>query len=211
MSDTEWSFRALEFTNCNCNYGCPCQFNALPTLGHCRATVSFAIQTGRHGDTKLDGLKVVTEYKWPGPIHLGHGEAAFIIDRRADAAQRDALTRILSGRDTDPGTNLFAVFATTLDTMHDPVFAEIDFEVDIEKRHARVYVPGYVEARGEPILNPVTGREHRVRIDNPNGFEFRITECGRGWSKTIAPIPMDFGDSYSHFCHLNLSQSGVID
>ena len=209
MADNTWSIRALEFTNCNCNYGCPCQFNALPTHGNCRATVSFQIQTGHHGDTRLDGLKVVTEFKWPGPIHLGHGEAAFIIDKRASPAQRDALVRILSGKDTDPGTNIFAVFATTVDKTHDPVFADIDFEIDIEKRRARVEVPGHVEARGEPIVNPVTGAEHRVRIDNPHGFEFRITECGRGWSKTAGPIPMDFADSYAHFCNLNLNEHGV--
>ena len=31
-----WEIKGWEFGNCNCNYGCPCQFNALPTHGHCR-------------------------------------------------------------------------------------------------------------------------------------------------------------------------------
>src|SRR5258707_804276 len=66
-------------------------------------------------------------------------------------------------------------------------------------------------SRGEPILNPVTKAEHRVRIDSPNGFEFKLAEVGRGWSKTKKPMQLDLADSYGHFCHLNLSQSGMID
>lgn len=210
MTDTKWTIRALEFSNCNCSYGCPCQFSGLPTHGDCRAVVGFQIETGQHGKTKLDGLKVAGIFKWPGPIHMGHGEAALVIDKRADAAQREALLRILSGQDTEPGATIFAVFASTLEKVHEPIFADIDFEIDIDKRRARLRVPGHIETRGEPILNPVTGAEHRVRIDSPNGFEFRLAEIGRGWSKTQAPLAIDLADSYGHFCHLNLSQSGMI-
>jgi hypothetical protein len=206
----EWTIRAHEFSNCNCAYGCPCQFNALPTYGNCRAVVGFQIHQGHHGDTKLDGLKVAGMFIWPGPIHEGHGEAALIIDSRADPAQREALLRILSGQDTEPGATIFNVFASTFDKLHEPVFADIDFEVDIDRRRARLVVRDHIESRGEPILNPITGQEHRIRIDNPNGFEFRLAEAGRGWSRTQAPLPMELADSHGHFCELNLSQSGVI-
>ena len=207
---TPWEIKGREFGNCNCAYGCPCQFNAPPTHGYCRAVVGFRIDTGDHGATKLDGLKVAGMFRWPGPIHEGHGESAVIIDKRADEAQRDALIRILSGKDTEPGATIFNVFATTLETTHHPVFADIDFEIDIDKRRARLVVTGHIESRGEPILNPVTGAEHRVRIDSPNGFEFRLAEVGRGWSKTSAPFALDLADSYGHFCKLNLTESGVI-
>ena len=172
--------------------------------------VGFHIHLGNHGATRLDGLKVAGIFRWPGPIHLGHGEAALIIDKRADDAQRNALLRILSGQDTEPGATIFNVFASTLEKVHEPIFADIEFEVDIERRRSRIVVPGYVESRGEPILNPVTGSEHRVRIDSPNGFEFRLAEVGRGWSKTEQPMMMDLADSYAHFCELNLCQNGVI-
>jgi hypothetical protein len=210
MPGSEWTIRALEFTNCNCSYGCPCQFNGLPTHGHCRAVVGFQIHQGHHGDTRLDGLKVASMFIWPGPIHEGHGEVALIIDRRADPAQREALLRILSGQDTEPGATIFNVFASTLEKVHEPIFTDIDFEVDIDRRRARLVVADHIESRGEPILNPVTGAEHRIRIDSPNGFEFRLAEVGRGWSRTLAPIRMDLADSYGHFCELNLSQNGVV-
>ena len=207
---TDWAIRAHEFSNCNCSYGCPCQFNGLPTQGHCRAVVGFQIHLGHHGETRLDGLRVAGMFIWPGPIHEGRGEAALIIDSRADAAQREALLRILSGQDTEPGATIFNVFASTLDKVHEPVFADIQFEIDINRRRAKLSVPGYMEFRGEPILNPVTGEEHRIRIDNPDGFEFRIAEVGRGWSKTQQPMQLDLADSHGHFCELNLSQSGII-
>jgi hypothetical protein len=211
MSGTNWTIRALEFSNCNCSYGCPCQFNGRPTQGNCRAVVGFQINTGHHGSTKLDGLKVAGMFTWPGAIHEGHGEAAIIIDKRADPAQREALLRILSGQDTQPGATIFNVFATTLEKVHDPIFTDIDFEMDMDRRRARVLIPGYMESRAEPILNPVTGAEHRIRIDSPNGFEFHQAEVGRGWSNTSQPIKIALADSHVHFCHLNLSQNGVID
>ena len=211
MADAKWSIKALEFSNCSCTYGCPCQFNGLPNNGYCHAVVGFQIKEGKHGDTKLDGLKVAGIFSWPGPIHLGHGEAAVIVDKRANEAQRNALLRILTGQDTEPGATIFNVFASTLEKVHEPIFSEIDFDIDIDRRRARINVPGYIESRGEPILNPVTKQESRVRIDSPNGFEFRLAEVGRGWSKTTKPMQIDLADSYGHFCHLNLSQSGVFD
>ena len=41
---TPWEIKAKEFANCNCSYGCPCQFNALPTHGFCEAAVALEIE-----------------------------------------------------------------------------------------------------------------------------------------------------------------------
>ena len=80
MGDVKWTIKGHEFINCNCAYGCPCQFNALPTHGFCEAVGGFQIDQGFHGDTKLDGLRFVGMFRWPGPIHEGKGEAAVVID-----------------------------------------------------------------------------------------------------------------------------------
>jgi hypothetical protein len=113
MADTKWTIKGREFVNCNCSYGCPCQFNGLPTHGHCQAVGGFEIERGHHGSTALDGLKFVGIFRWPGAIHEGKGEAAVVIDERANEAQRGALLRILSGQDTEPGATIFNVFAST--------------------------------------------------------------------------------------------------
>src|ERR1700690_2782432 len=99
MTEIKWTIRGREFSNCNCSYGCPCQFNSLPTYGNCRAVVGMQIDSGFHGETRLDGLKAVVLLRWPGPIHEGEGEVAVIVDERANGAQREALLRIFSGED----------------------------------------------------------------------------------------------------------------
>lgn len=210
MSETRWMIKGREFSNCNCAYGCPCQFSGRPTHGHCQAVVGAAIDEGYHGSTRLDGLRFAGVFRWPAAIHEGKGEAAIVVDERATPDQRHALLRILSGQDTEPGATIFNVFASTLETVHEPIFSRIDFDVDIDGRRARLVVPGVADGRGEPIKNPVTGADHRVRIDMPGGFEYTLAEVGRGWMKASRPIAFDLSDSYAHFTHLHLSQSGVV-
>ena len=41
MSGTKWMIEGREFAHCNCDYGCPCQFNALPTHGNCKTVVGL--------------------------------------------------------------------------------------------------------------------------------------------------------------------------
>jgi hypothetical protein len=208
---TYWEFTGRELVNCTCEYGCNCQFNALPDKGHCHAVAGIQIDEGRHGETQLDGLRIVGMFKWPGPIHEGHGEAMPIVDERADPAQREALLKIMSGQDTDPFATVFAVFATTIETMHEAVFAPIEFEVDVAGRRGKLSVPGYVEMKGEPIRNPVTGAEARAQICLPDGFEYEVAEIGSASSRTSGgPMDIDIQDKYAQFANLHLSSRGVV-
>jgi len=208
--DVKWTIQGKEFINCNCAYGCPCQFNALPTRGFCEAVGGFQIDSGFHGVTRLDGLRFVGIFHWPGPIHEGKGEAAVVVDARATPKQREVLLRIMCGQDTEPGATVFQVFSTTIEKLHDPIFAPIEFEVDVDQRKARLVVPGVTEGRGEPIVNPVTGQQHRARIDLPHGFEYSLAEVGRGWTAALSPIKMNLTDTYGQFANIHLSQSGIV-
>jgi hypothetical protein len=210
MTDTKWTIKGREFVHCNCAYGCPCQFNSLPTHGDCKAVAMIHIEEGHHGDTDLSGLNIGMIAAWPGAIHEGGGEVVPIVDERASPDQRESLLRIMTGEDTIPGSTLFSVFATTFEKMHEPVFAPIEFELDIDGRSARLNVPGLVESRGEPIKNPVTGEEQRARINLPNGFEYDICEVGRGWTKTSAPVDVQLADSHAQFAQLHMTESGVV-
>lgn len=210
MSDIQWTIKGREFVHCNCAYGCPCQFNALPTHGNCQAVLGVEILEGHHGTTPLNGLNIAAVVAWPGAIHEGKGRIVPIVDERANAAQREALLRIMSGLDTEPGATVFQVFSTTYEKVYDPVFAKIDFAVDVASRRAQIKVPGLIEARGEPILNSVTGKEHRARINLPDGFEYTVAEIGRGWAKTSGPVSINLQDSHAQFANLHLTQSGVV-
>jgi hypothetical protein len=207
---TPWEIRAREFANCNCSYGCPCQFDALPTKGFCEAVVALEIQEGHYGAVKLDGLRMGGIFQWPGPVHEGRGKCQPFIDVRADEKQREALLKIMSGQDTDPMATMFAVYFAMLEKVFDPIFAPIDFEVDIEGRKGRYSVAGLIESRGEPIKNPVTGADHQARIDLPHGFEYEIAEVGSGTSKTQGNIKLDLTASYAQFANLHLNNHGVI-
>jgi hypothetical protein len=210
MTEVKWTIRGREFVHCNCDYGCPCQFNARPTHGDCHAIVAVDIEEGRHADTKLDGLKIAAVASWPGAIHEGKGHIVPIVDERASPAQREALLRIMSGLDTEPGATFFQVFSTTFEKVYDPVFAKIELNVDVNGRRASLRVPGLIEARGEPIRNPISGDEHSARIDLPHGFEYSIAEVGRGWAKTSGAIALNLENTHAHFANLHMTDSGIV-
>ena len=211
MEHVDWEFKAREFGNCNCNYGCPCQFNAPPTYGNCQAIVGFQIDQGHFGDTRLDGLRAIYTGSWPGPIHQGDGSIQIIIDERADEAQREALRAILYGEETEPGTTIFNVFMAMTTTVYDPLYKKIDFEVDIDKRTAKLLVEGLIEGLGEPIRNPVTGVEHRSRIVLDDGFEYLSAEMGSGTSISKGAVPMELTSSYGQFANIHLSPQGIVE
>ncbi|MEK1933518.1 MAG: DUF1326 domain-containing protein, partial [Pararhizobium sp.] len=66
MTSVKWKLQGREFLHCNCAYGCPCQFNALPTQGKCHAINVIEIEDGFHGETRLDGLRIGMIWSWPG-------------------------------------------------------------------------------------------------------------------------------------------------
>ncbi len=210
MTYVDWIIKAREFANCNCAYGCPCQFNTLPTDGSCRAVVGFIVDEGRFGDVSLDGLRAAGLYSWPGAVHEGNGTMRLIVDSGASDAQRDALLTIMRGEETEPMATMWSVYATMCGTILDPVSAPIDFEVDVDARTARLSIPGIVESHGEPIRNPVTGNIHRARIDLPHGFEYSLAEIGSGTTKATGAILLDFEASHGQFARLHLSPAGPV-
>jgi len=205
-----WELNAVAFTNCNCDYGCPCQFNALPTHGNCEAVHSMHIERGYFGDTQLDDLCVVTCLWWPGPIHEGGGRVFAIIDERASQAQRECLLKILTGQETEPGATIWNVFAATIDELLEPAFQTIDMEIDIAARTSRIRVNELVSSAGTPILNPVTGIEHRAQIHLPQGFEYSVAEMASGTTETLGPIQISLTDSYGQFNEIHLNNYGLV-
>src|SRR5205809_5375077 len=93
----------------------------------------------------------------------------------------------------------------------EPLSRPIEIEIDVEARRGHFRVPGIVETVGEPIRNPVTGDEHRARIDLPHGFEYRIAEMGSGRTKATGKIELDLKDTYAQFAEIHLSDKGVVE
>ena len=137
MSKIDWYIEGEEYGNCNCDYGCPCQFDSLPTHGNCEAFGITRIRKGYFGDVTLDGLMFGAVYAWPGPVFEGKGRMQAVIDSRADAAQREALLKILYGEETDDGANHWWVYHAMSETVHEPLIADIRLELDVDARRAR--------------------------------------------------------------------------
>ena len=206
----DWRIKGRELANCNCAYGCPCQFNALPTTGNCEAAVGYQFDEGHFGDVKLDGLRAAATYYWPGPVHEGNGKMQLIIDERADEAQRNALIAILQGEETEPMATVWAVYSAMCPNKLEPLTKPIEMEIDVDNRVGRIVVPGVFETTGEPIRNPVTGNIHRARIDLPHGFEYELAEIGSASTKATGEIKLNFENSYGQFAEIHLSNTGVV-
>jgi len=209
MTTIDWSIKGPHFANCNCDYGCPCQFVALPTDGTCKAVVGWRIDEGQFGDVRLDGLNAVTIYAWPGAVHHGNGTMQVIADERADADQREALVSILQGEHADEGATMLSIYRSMCTTVLEPIFKPIEIIIDVEGRTAKLRVLDYIETDLEPLKNPVTGAAHRARIDLPNGLEFRQAEVASGKSKVLGGIPMEFTDSHAHLAEGRLTSKGL--
>lgn len=208
MANPQWSIRGTHFVNCNCDFGCPCQFSALPTDGTCRAVVAFKIDEGHFGDTKLDGLLVVNTYGWPGPIHEGNGDMQVIIDERATPEQQAAIVSIMNGEGAEPGTIMLQIYRSMCTTVHDPIISSIEFEADMEGRTGFLKVPGVLDVSVEPIKNQVTGAAMRSRFDLPMGKEFHFAEVASGTTKATGAVPLDFTNSHAHFVNNAMTSEG---
>ena len=133
-----------------------------------------------------------------------------IVDERADERQRDAILKILAGEETAPGATIFNVLAATLATVLHPQFLPIEFDVDLERRTGRFAVSGIVEARSEPIRNPVTGEPHYARLVLPHGFEYTEAEFASGTATASGQIAHDWTQRHSHLAMLHLTPNGPV-
>ena len=206
----DWYVEGIEFGNCNCDWCCPCQFESLPTQGHCQGFEVVRIDRGRFGEVDLKGLKAALLYAWPGPIFKGGGELQAVIDERADERQRLALKTVLHGGETETAKTHWWVYHAMSSTVHEPIYKPIEFEVDLEARTAKVSIPGIVESTGEPIKSPATGDLHRVRIDIPNGIEFEQAEIGMASTRSTGKVKLDLKQTYGQFNILRHSGTGVV-
>lgn len=210
MAYVDWMIKGPELGNCNCAWGCPCQFNALPTHGNCRAIGAGRVDQGHFGDVRLDGLNWALLLAWPGPIHEGGGEVQPVVDQRADERQREGLLKIITGEETEQLATMFNVYAATSDTFHEPLYLPIDFRFDMAERTGRVSIPGVAEVHAEPIRNPVTDQPHRARVVLPHGFEYDEAEFASSTVKTSGTIALDWTKGHAHLCMLHLTPTGVV-
>jgi hypothetical protein len=168
----DWELEGTVVIACNCDYGCPCNFNALPTTGKCEGSWTWHVDRGAFGDVSLDGLNFTVAVNWPGAIHEGNGEAVILVDERADQAQRDAIATLVGGDVGGP----WGVLAWTWPTIHGP--KPVAYEVQIDGVSSCVKAGDSFEVVSETIKNPVTGAEVHPGATLPEGIVFKRADFG---------------------------------
>ena len=178
QSIPNWQLTGHVILACNCDYGCPCNFNGRPTSGKCEGNWNWHVEHGSFGDTRLDGLTFSAVCDWPGAIHEGNGSAMLLIDEKANDAQRAAIMTLLGGKAGSP----WSIIGRTLTTVHGPEY--VRYEVKVADYTSVVRAGDRVTLEMEPVRNPVTKAEVHPKAILPEGFVFK--EGLLGASKTFA-------------------------
>jgi hypothetical protein len=186
-----WNMKADYVETCNCDYGCPCNFNGFPTYGSCQALVLLHIRSGSFGDTNLDELDFISALYWPKAIHEGNGTAQLFITNKANEEQRQALIKIASGQ--AKGDGHFALFAGTFKYLLEPQF--VDIKVNLNGKKSSFSVPGVMDVETESFVNPVTGEEQDTKIQLPKGFIWKLAEAAKSKIMRITTQSLNFDHS----------------
>jgi hypothetical protein len=203
----EWSFEADYFTVCNCDWGCPCNFDARPTEGRCMGLSAWNITTGRFGETRLDDTRFAVFYSYPGLVSEGQGTACTYIDSSATKSQQDALEEIGSGR---AGGGIFELFGQQLVTtwLRTKI---VPIEFGFRNGAGRVRIEGFVEAESELLSYP-DGTVILPEIDLPHGIEFKkaLMTNASHWSIHDADLLANYHDKYGAVARVKFTQDGCV-
>jgi hypothetical protein len=160
---SEWHLKGDIIIACNCDFGCPCNFNARPSRGKCEGGWVWSIADGLVQGVRVDGLGVALYADWPGAIHEGGGRAVAFVDDRANDQQRDQLTRLLRGEMGGP----WGIFINTYE-LAAPQPAR--FEIQFADYDTRLRIGDAVSLELQKIRNPVTQAEVHPEVVLPEGL-----------------------------------------
>ena len=204
---TQWQIETEYIQSCNCDYGCPCNFNGYPTQGNCEALVAYRITKGHFGDTKLDGVSFALGAWWPKAIHEGNGVLQYYVDEKVSEEQFAAIEAITSGK---YGGGVLEIFPMTATDIRPLKRAKIDFHYN--GYDSWFVVEGVGEVRSEHIKNPVTGDNFEGSIKLPNGIGWKeaiVTNIRKWWLKDNN-LNFNHENKNGHVCTVAFNNSGCI-
>ncbi len=203
----KWSFEADYFTACNCDWGCPCNFNARPTEGRCMGWGAWSVITGQFGATSLDGTRFALYYKFPGPVEQGQGTACAYIDSRATREQQQALEAIGTGK---AGGGIFHLFGAQLVTTWLPTkVGPIEFA--FSDGAGRVRIEGFGEAESALLSYP-DGTVIRPWLELPHGIEYKrglMTNAKRWWWRDDELLA-SYANRYGAIARVRFTEQGCV-
>lgn len=206
---TTWKMKGEYLKNCNCIAACPCDTEGFPKpYDHCEGMAAMHITEGNFGGIKLDGLHWAGIVQWPGAMHEGNGKMQPLIDERATPEQRDALLRILSGKNGGP---FFEILAAVCPEVYPPQFVPFAWEFDRDGRHAYLSAGKFLKTATVPLTIPATGAPQRVKVLMPDGFEYKEMEVAKATTLEVAgEISFSHQNTNSSLAYVEHTQDGVV-
>lgn len=127
MTTPAWSISGQYMETCSCDFVCPCvlgQMAVRPSKGSCTFAMTMQIERGSFGDVPLSGLTFIVLGLTPEEMGKGNWSVGLVIDERATAAQRDAITTIASGAAGGPMAPLSGLIGKFLGAEQAPIRIE---------------------------------------------------------------------------------------
>lgn len=202
-----WQFEADYFTACNCDWGCPCNFNARPTEGRCMGWGLWRIERGHYDDTRLAELCFALYYKFPGLIEQGNGYACLYIDAQASDAQHHAIDMIGHGL---AGGGIFELFGQQLVTEWLPN-KQVNFEFNLQDGIGSVRIGAYGSADSE-LLGYPDGTVIRPEVKLPHGIEYKsgLMTNARRWQWQDDELLASYENKYGAVARVRFDETGCV-
>jgi len=197
--EKKYSLKGQLLSGCNCDWGCPCNFEAAPSYGRCEGAYIWHVETGNFDGVALDGATFGQFGMFPAAIHLGNGTMLNVIDERLTPPQREAVETVLQ-------------FVPPFSVFHDlsPNFLGFSYrplEIHLDGIRSSIKIPGVLDLQLGPMKNPVTGEDELATLTKPTGFTSKIQElCSAERFKfEVAGRSYDYSGKYGEFCPFEYS------
>ena len=189
MTATAWEVRGQYYENCNCDFVCPCvpgQMAVKPTHGSCTFAMGFSIERGHFGDIPLDGLGFVVVAVTPEEMAKGNWSVGVIVDERATAQQRDAITGIASGGAGGPMAALSGLVGKFLGVETAPIVFEQDDGAWSVSASSMIHLAGRAATGLNPDAPPMqltnTGHPAADTFNLARASDSRVAALGVAWT-----------------------------
>ena len=192
MATPSWTASGRYYETCSCDFVCPCilqQMSVEPTAGTCTFAMASQVERGKYGAVSLVGLGFIVLGWTPAAMGKGNWSVGLVIDERANAEQRDAITAIGSGAAGGPMAALAGLVGTFLGVEAAPIRFEASGAtwsvsagrlVDMAAEAAM----GIDPANTEPLQLDNTGHPASSRLALAHAMKSHVDALGLRWSDT---------------------------
>ncbi|MBI2237280.1 MAG: DUF1326 domain-containing protein [Actinobacteria bacterium] len=200
-----WHIKGTLLGACNCDWGCPCNFQAPPTYGFCDGFYAIVVEDGRYGDLSLDGVRFLMGGHTPGAIHHGEGTSILVLDQGMSPGQRTAIETLWRGGGVG---SPFDEFASVTTVWFEPIVAPIEVRLEGIRSSVKVAGGDIYDLEIARVRNPVTGAEEITHFDHPTGFSSKYAELGMSTVARFSSKDASFDTSGKYAEYAEISYSG---